>query len=227
MVPERWARIGSAATAFKVYIKQMLEEETRALNNGQPGSGGLMTSFVHALHTHDRESALAGARDTDSRKGLSVEEVFSNLFVINFAGHDTTANTLAFIMLLLAAQPDVQAWMAEEIEEVAQGAPVHEWDYKTIYPRLHRCRAVLLETLRLYPPVMALPKWTSKRTQTLQVEDRMFTIPPGTSILLYLRAIQTHPKYWPDPYSWLPSRWVRATTKGSSTTHTMAHSSEE
>ena len=40
------------------------------------------------------------------------------LCFIIFASHDTTANDLTFIMLLLAANPDVQAWMAEEVEEL-------------------------------------------------------------------------------------------------------------
>ncbi|RYO79854.1 hypothetical protein DL766_003109 [Monosporascus sp. MC13-8B] len=208
MVPRSWARIGDAAVSFKKYMVKMLEEETTALNQGKPGSGGTMTAFVRALDVHNRETSTSETKDEGAKKGLSVDEIFGNLFVINFAGHDTTANTLAFGMLLLAAHPDVQAWISEEITLVTKDVPIDEWDYKDLFPQLKRCRAVLLETLRVYPPIMALPKWTSHRAQTIRVGDRTLTIPPGISTVPYLLAIQTHPRYWPDPYSWLPSRWI-------------------
>ncbi|RYP44229.1 hypothetical protein DL768_009293 [Monosporascus sp. mg162] len=208
MVPKSWARIGNAAVSFKRYMMKMLEEETAALNQGKPGSGGIMTAFVRALDVHNRETSALERKDEEAKKGLSVDEIFGNLFVINFAGHDTTANTLAFSMLLLAACPDVQAWISEEINLVTKDVPIEEWDYKGLFPQLKRCRAVLLETLRVYPPIMALPKWTSRRAQTINVGGRTLTIPPGISTIPYVLAIQTHPKYWPDPYSWLPSRWI-------------------
>ncbi|RYO83349.1 hypothetical protein DL764_009462 [Monosporascus ibericus] len=208
MVPKSWARIGNAAVSFKKYMMKMLEEETAALNQGKPGSGGIMTAFVRALDVHNQETSASETKNEEAKRGLSVDEIFGNLFVINFAGHDTTANTLAFSMLLLAAHPDVQAWISEEVALVTKNVPVEEWDYKGLFPQLKRCRAVLLETLRVYPPIMALPKWTSRRAQTIKVGDRTLTIPPGISTTLYLLAIQTHPKYWPNPYSWLPSRWI-------------------
>ncbi|KAI1413651.1 cytochrome P450 [Hypoxylon sp. FL1857] len=198
IMPKNWARIGNAGVAFKKYMLQMLEEETRALNEGKPGSGGIMTAFATA----------SGPKKEEPRKGLSIDEICGNLFVINFAGHDTTANTLAFCMLLLAAYPEVQAWMSQEINAVVKDTPVEEWDYKDLFPQLKRCQAVLLETLRVYPPVMAIPKRTSRTTQTLKVGDQTLTIPPNVSTIMYIRAVQAHPKYWPDPYTWKPSRWI-------------------
>lgn len=40
------------------------------------------------------------------------------VFVFNFAGHDTTAHTLTFATFFLAANPDVQDWVSEEINHV-------------------------------------------------------------------------------------------------------------
>lgn len=77
-------------------------------------------------------------------RGLSVDEVFGNIFVINFAGHDTTANTLAFKMVLFAAYPEVQEWASEAIRRVTEGLEVAEWDYNTLFPQLKRCRAILV-----------------------------------------------------------------------------------
>ncbi len=202
LLPASWRRIGDAAVSFKRHMVKMLDEETTALNQGKPGSGGLMTGFVHALY----------AKDAGRKMGMSVDEIFGNLFIVNFAGHDTTANTLAFIMLLLAAYPDVQEWLAEEIDAVTKYAPnVDDWEYQ-FFPRLSRCRAVIFETLRLYAPIPALPKLTAPQgIQTLRVGEtgQVLKIPPGVGTIPYLLAMHTHPQYWgPDVLEWRPSRWI-------------------
>lgn len=111
MMPGNWARIGNAGISFKRHMVNMLAEETVALKNGESDSGRIMSSFVRAADIHHLDSGT-GSDHRPAKKGLSVDEIFGNLFVINFAGHDTTANTLAFGMLLLAAHPDVQDWLA-------------------------------------------------------------------------------------------------------------------
>lgn len=215
LIPGQWTRIGNAGISFKKHMVKMLEDETTALNQGKSGSGGIMPGFVRAADLYHRESGadfdLAGTDSADitrTKKGLSPDEIYGNLFVINFAGHDTTANTLAFATLLLAAHPDVQAWLAVEINAITKNKPIEEWDYKELFPRLSRCRAVMYETLRLYPPVPALPSITSNHTQQLQVGDKTFEIPVGTNFTANLRAMQTHPQYWPDPNEWRPARWI-------------------
>lgn len=66
-----------------------------------------------------------------------------------------------------------------------------------------------LETLRLYPPIMALPKYTDQRPQTLRVGKKVIVVGPGTMVVPSLLAMHTHPKYWsPDPLIWRPSRWI-------------------
>lgn len=216
LIPKKFVRIGDAARSFKSHMMKMLENETTALRDNKPGSGGIMSAFVRALDVHKSEvTSHPNLKDSkDGKKGLSVDEIFGNLFVINFAGHDTTANTLAFSMFLLAAHPDVQAWLAEEITALQTGedTPAEHWDYYTVFPRLKRCQAVLLETLRLYPPIMSLPKWTKERTQTLKVGMQSLLIPPGVGTSPHLLAIHTHPKYWEEPLAWKPTRWIVASS---------------
>ncbi|CAH0038150.1 unnamed protein product [Clonostachys solani] len=207
MVPGNWARIGNAGVSFRNHMVKMLESETEALQQGRKGSGGIMPGFVRAVDQYHREST-ADPDAKGAKKGLSVDEIFGNLFVINFAGHDTTANTLAFATLLLAAHPDVQAWLAAEIEAVAEGKPMEEWDYKQMFPKLNRCRAVFYETLRLFPPVPALPSITSDHPQQVTVGDRTYTVPVGVNFTANLRAMQTHPVYWSNADQWEPSRWI-------------------
>ncbi|KAI0406588.1 cytochrome P450 [Xylaria palmicola] len=207
MLPKSWARIGDAGVSFKNHMVKMLEEETNALQQGKPGSGGIMASFVRAADIYRHESTAEPDLKA-TKKGLSRDEIFGNLFVINFAGHDTTANTLAFGMLLLAAHPEVQAWLAEEITLVTGNSPIEMWDYKELFPRLKRCRATMYEVLRLYPPVPALPSIASNHAQMIKIGTQTLTIPEEVNLTVNLRAMQVHPAYWADANQWLPSRWI-------------------
>lgn len=204
LVPQSLVRVGDAARSFKSHMVEMLEQETNALRQNNAGSGGILSGLVRALDVHQREHAT----DSDVKKGLSVQEILGNLFVINFAGYDTSAAALAFSLHLLAVHPEVQTWLAEEIVAVSGDQVTEEWDYKAMFPCLKRCQAILLETLRLYPPIVAVPKWTGTTTQTLDVGHQTLTIPPGVYTAPHLIAIHTHPKYWNEPYTWKPSRWI-------------------
>ncbi|KAI9674467.1 MAG: hypothetical protein M1817_001805 [Caeruleum heppii] len=209
-VSTSWARIRDATTGFRQYMMDMLTEESSLLRQGKPGTGSLMTSFVRALEIH-KDEAIGGDEENESpaQKGLSVNEILGNIFVINFAGHDTTANTLAFGMLLLAAYPEVQNWVAEELQEILGDTNSETWDYSKVYPRLKRSQAVLYETIRLYPPIMALPKWTNQFSQTLRVGEKTLSLPSRTAVLPSLLAVQTLPQYWSEDHSiWRPARWV-------------------
>ena len=111
-----------------------------------------MSSLVRALDAYQQEASTKPSSNPASslKKGLSVEEIFGNIFVINFAGHDTTANTLAFSMLLLASEPSVQQWVAEEIQQVTRGLTPEEWTYERLFEKLQRCRAILVGFFHLF-----------------------------------------------------------------------------
>lgn len=131
----------------------MLDEESALLGQGKTGTGSLMTSFVGALDIHQRDELLNMNGSNSSvgqskSKGLSIDEIFGNIFVINFAGHDTTANTLAFSMLLLAANPEVQDWVADELQVITP-CDSEKWDYHPLFSDLKRCRAVLVRIISL------------------------------------------------------------------------------
>lgn len=140
--PKSWRRLGKAAKDFKMHMLTMLNDETKALNEGKPGSGSIMTTLVRAMDIQHESTKVE--RPGSSSKGLSVDEIFGNIFVINFAGHDTTANTLSFTMLLLSAYPEVQDWVAEELQSLPEDT---KGQYSEIFPKLNRCRAIMVCSL--------------------------------------------------------------------------------
>jgi cytochrome P450 len=135
-LPAWMRRIGFAGNEFQRHMKGMVEVETESLNHEKKSSSSLITSLVRALDTHQK----------DTTKGMSIEEIYGNLFVINFAGHDTTANTLAFALLLLVAYPEIQDWIGEELCQVTKTTTadgLNYWDYGVLFPKLVRCRSVM------------------------------------------------------------------------------------
>ncbi|KAJ5732313.1 cytochrome P450 [Penicillium malachiteum] len=86
------------------------------------------------------DQIVSVAKDIVSSKGLMIEEIFGNIFAINFAGHDTTANTLCFATYLLAAHPEVQDWVSEELQSVE----VTSGNYGDVFSQLICCKAALL-----------------------------------------------------------------------------------
>ncbi|KAF2122171.1 cytochrome P450 monooxygenase-like protein [Lophiotrema nucula] len=187
-------RLGQATIEFKQYMVDMLEENKHATDI-QGTQANLLTSLVRAAVVD---------------KQLSEDEVFGNMFVFNFAGHDTTAHTLAFTFVLLAVYPEVQDWMAEEINNVVNNNGSEQLSYD-LFASFPRTLAILLETVRLFDPLLSLVKVSESRPQTLTIGDKDHTLPTGTQVLLNLNALQTHPKYWGDDgHDWRPSRWIKA-----------------
>lgn len=101
---------------------------------------------------------------------LSNKELIADVYMFLLAGHETTANTVTFALQVLATRPDIQQKVYEESCAVLDG--VDSDDYYSKYRDLKYARAVFEETLRVYPAVISIPKWT-----TTDVEIGGFNVP--------------------------------------------------
>lgn len=211
LAPRSLAKVGYAAKYLKEHMMKTISEETEGHFAGEPASAGLVSNLVRASHRSTAEltpdEKTEDFSDTRRTDELSNDEILGNMFVIDFAGYDTTANTLAFTLMLLAANPSVQEWVAEEVKVVCQDKDPKEWSYD-LFTKLKRCQALFLETLRVYPPITGLPKMAIGTIQTLRVGNKLVAIPPGTEIFPLLLGVQTDPTYWTQPFEWKPSRWI-------------------
>ncbi|RLM01705.1 hypothetical protein CFD26_109033 [Aspergillus turcosus] len=108
------------------------------------------------------------------------------MHIFTIAGHETTATTLRFTLLLLALHQDVRDWLYEGILEAIHGEPedVAQWDYHRLFPKLIARLCVMLELLRLYPPVVTVPKSTSETPSPLNYQGKQVTLNLNTSCLL-------------------------------------------
>lgn len=212
--PTKWKNIGLAVTNFQKYMLDQLADEKRLIAEGKPGSGTLMENLVRASNVPENEKPTTNKKAPNEMRPLSVSEILGNVFVFNFAGHDTTAISLAYSTLLLVAHPSVQDWICEELNFYlpSTARSPEEWNYEANFPHLKRCLAVLLETLRLYNPLPGVPKYTGAHPRTISfggADAKSITLPPDTLVVANLMALQTHPRYWgDDSLVWRPQRWI-------------------
>ncbi|KAJ6012570.1 cytochrome P450 monooxygenase [Penicillium canescens] len=174
----------------------------------------VLTGLVNYRRRHPstKNDLLSSMLSLHDAQMLSDEEIESNLFLFMFAGHETTANTLVYIVYLLAIFPDWQNWVIQEIDEIFSGIPLDkEISYKDVFNRLTRLKAIMYETLRLYGPVVNLLRRTSPD------QDQAITssggsgilIPASTLINILTPALHTNRDYWgSDALSWKPDRWL-------------------
>ena len=101
-----------------------------------------MSNLVRA--SEDQSEPSVGGVESRKIHGLSVEEILGNIFVFNFAGHDTTAISLEYSMLLLVSHPEVQDWISEEMNLLIEERNSKPLDYDTLFPKLKRTLAVLV-----------------------------------------------------------------------------------
>ncbi|TGO55905.1 hypothetical protein BOTNAR_0235g00170 [Botryotinia narcissicola] len=110
---------------------------------GKRSKTNLMTSLIRA----SKSSSEFKTGDMDPRSkqsGLSESEIFGNMFVFNFAGHDTISHTLCYALNPLAAHPTVQDWISEEVNAVFLDSDSSTWDYARSFPKLKRCMAIMV-----------------------------------------------------------------------------------
>lgn len=68
--------------------------------------------------------------------GLTMNEIFGNIFVYYFVGHDTKAAVFAYTIHLMATHLEVQDWIAEELDYVLPRNDSDQWCYEDLFPRL-------------------------------------------------------------------------------------------
>ena len=86
----------------------VVAQERHLVAEGKPGTRNLVSNFVRA--------ELNKGKISHELKPMAIDEILGNIFVFNFAGHDTTAISLAYAVLLLVAHPEIQDWIADELQ---------------------------------------------------------------------------------------------------------------
>ncbi|KAF5368657.1 hypothetical protein D9757_010213 [Collybiopsis confluens] len=207
----------AAYEAIEVFMKDQVSRQKQEIENDSRKD---VLSLLIKANEHE-----------ESKFKLSDAEVIGDIFVILFAGHETTAHALGATLGLLAVSQDAQDEVFEQIKDVVGFDRDPEFDD---YNRLNKVLAVFFEAIRLFPSGHIMPRQASEDV-IIQVPNprgqegtHTMLIPKGQevaidvvglrmslfsfSVISYWRLIiadreEYNPRYFHDPMSFKPSRW--------------------
>ena len=126
---------------------------------------------------------------------MTDKQLRDELLTLVVAGHETTANALTFALYRLSQTPEVLTKLRAEVDTATE-------DEQALV-KLSYNRAVVDETLRLYPPA-----WIVEREA---IEDDTVggkVLPKGGTVGISAFILHRNPKYWPDPEVFQPERFL-------------------
>lgn len=152
----------------------------------------------------DLLSMLMNARDDETGESMSDDQLRDEAMTIFLAGHETTANALAWAFHLLSTHPDVERRLRAELTAVLGGRSPTMDDLGDL-PYLQQ---VVKEALRLYPPAWSI----GRRAVNEDVIDG-YRIDAGSLVLLSPWVTHRHPGFWPNPEGFDPDRFAPGAEK--------------
>jgi cytochrome P450 len=143
---------------------------------------------------------LLAARDEEGDGGGMTDlQLRDEMLTLFLAGHETTANALAWTWHLLAQNPGAESRLHDELRTVLAGRAPGAGDY----PALPYTRAVLAESMRLYPPA-----WTIGREPLEDFEAGGYRIRAGSIVLVSPWLVHRDARWWSEPLEFRPERWL-------------------
>ncbi len=142
---------------------------------------------------------LIAARDPEGGAAFSPDQLRDQLATLLLAGHQTTAVTLFWALTLLAQAPAEQDHLAQEAA-TRSFAPE---DAAATLADLPHTRAVVNETLRLYPAAFTMAREAMAADTAAGID-----IPRGALVLIAPWVLHRHRRHWRDPDAFDPSRFL-------------------
>jgi cytochrome P450 len=130
---------------------------------------------------------------------MSSGQLRDEIVTLLLASHETTANSLAWTWYLLARHADAEARLHAEIHSIVgpDRLPV-----AADVSHLPFTRAVLAESMRLYPPA-----WLLARVAVEDHDARGYAIPAGSLVVLSPWVVHRNGAHFVDPQRFDPWRW--------------------
>ena len=179
---KKWLRSKAPVTTMRDLARKVIDQR-RSENRDEPRD--FLDMMIEALKT-DFEDA---------------ETTVDNLLTFVVAGHETSANALAWGYYLLALHPDMQTSIRAEILSVCHDGPV-EFAHLEDMPLL---RAHIKETLRLYPSAAFFA-----RDATDSIEIKGVKIEKGDALFYPVYSLHRNDQLWEAPNQYRPERFMGA-----------------
>ncbi|XP_014554353.1 hypothetical protein COCVIDRAFT_105323, partial [Bipolaris victoriae FI3] len=185
----------TAFSEWQGYMQDMILSKREQLDRQNAPKQVDILSLMLESHTDVEEGAESKGRTIS----LTNEEILGNTFIMTLAGHETTGDALFFAMVELAMNPQSQRELQQNLDDILGDRPLDKWNYDLDLPKLLAGvpGAVFSEILRVYPPVIQIPKRTLPGSpQTLLENNQQITIPPDVHIKLSVIGAHRNPNSW-------------------------------
>ncbi len=160
--------------------------------------GRLIAERRRAPGGADLLSLLVSASDTEGDGGgMTDAQVRDEAITIFLAGHETTANALAWTWYLLARNPEAESRLHAEVDALGGRAPS-----AADLPRLPWTEMVLAEAMRLFPPA-----WIIGRRAVDPYAIGGFDVPKGSIVVVSQWVTHRDARWFPDPKRFDPERF--------------------
>ncbi|HXB09592.1 MAG TPA: cytochrome P450 [Puia sp.] len=142
----------------------------------------------------DLLNMLLSARYEDSGEPMDEDQLINEVLVLLLAGHDTSANTLAWLLYLVAGDKEVQHRLADTAKAITDPQACVKNEY---------FHAVINEAMRLYPPA-----WIADREALTDDQYGDFSYPAGTVVITFFYGLHRSPDHWPEADVFKPERFL-------------------
>jgi unspecific monooxygenase len=139
---------------------------------------------------------MNAARDPETGEAFSEAQLGDQVATMILAGHETTATALFWALYMLALDPVAQEQLAAEARQVSA-------DGEADLDRLKFTRAVVDETMRLYPPAFLIARAASGPDVITDIPIKKHDV-----ILIAPWLLHRHEKLWRDPNAFVPERFL-------------------
>ncbi|MGB4864381.1 MAG: cytochrome P450 [Hyphomicrobium sp.] len=164
---------------------------------------------VMAANPHDdREKTLLkliqAAQADPALPEFDAQQAIDEIKQYLWAGTETTALTLAWALYEISRHPELAERVRREADEVYGDREPTANDYSA----LAFTRAIIQETMRIYPPVWGLIR-VAVEADVIGGKE----IKPGDRVVLFNYGAHHNPKFWEDPEEFRPERWMAGNAK--------------
>ncbi|KAM5266377.1 cytochrome P450 4A11-like isoform 2-T2 [Hipposideros larvatus] len=144
----------------------------------------------------------------ENGSSLSDEDLSAEVDTVMFAGHDSTANGISWILYALATHPEHQQRCREEIQSLLGDGSTITWNHLDQMPYTTMC---IKEAMRIYT---IIPRASRVLSKPITFPDGR-SLPRGMKVSLSFYGLHHNPKVWPNPEMFDPFRFAPGTTSHS------------
>ena len=129
----------------------------------------------------------------DTGEKMTEDKIADELIVLVFAGHETTSNTLSWMLYLLSQNSEVYKNLANDMSQITPLESLHN---------VH-VQAVINESMRLYPAA-----WMTERMSLSDDSFEDYSYPAGTIIIPFFYGLHRDENLWLEGNLFKPDRFI-------------------